>query len=230
MEQEIWNPVIGWSNKYEVSSLGRIRTVSQYNSRGRKIKGHPKVFDTKIGRDGYPVLNVSANGVTRERKIHRLVAESFIPNPSNLECVNHINGVKTDNRVVNLEWCSRASNTIHAHEIGLIPKKKWQTNPAATFTKDQVIEIYKSIETCRKLSKIYDCPYSTIWAIKNGHSWAEITGAQKVVKKLVLSEGVVASIYNSPKTMYALQKEHGFSYTVIRNIKKGITYKSITNI
>ena len=106
MQKEIWKPIKGFENLYEVSSIGRVRSLGHDAwHKGRVLKPH---LD---GKGNYLFVGLHSNGKTTLRNIHRLVAETFIPNPNNLPCVNHINEVKTDNRVINLEWCTIEYNS-----------------------------------------------------------------------------------------------------------------------
>lgn len=100
MNTEIWKPVT-YCNKYEVSSLGRIR-----NTRGRILK----TYETK---SGYIKIGLKYQNSRRNFFLHRLVATAFIPNPLNKPHVNHKNGIKTDNTILNLEWCTRNENMRH---------------------------------------------------------------------------------------------------------------------
>lgn len=102
---EIWRPVNG-APLYEVSNYGRVRNIKS----GRILIPIPD-------KDGY--LRVHLNNDNNVKKIHRLVANAFIPNLMNKPYVNHINGIKTDNTVENLEWVSNAENAKHAYEFGL---------------------------------------------------------------------------------------------------------------
>lgn len=98
----------------EVSNTGKVRSTNYL--------GHGKTQELKTGlsEKGYVTCHLSlGNGKGRMyARVHRLVAEVFIPNPDNKQEVNHINGIKTDNRVENLEWCTRLENMQHAHRTG----------------------------------------------------------------------------------------------------------------
>lgn len=79
-----------------------------------------KFLKTPIGKRGYPNLNmIDEEGNCKLRCVHRIVAETFIPNPNNYPEVNHIDGVKTNNTVENLEWCTSRENSLHARRTGL---------------------------------------------------------------------------------------------------------------
>lgn len=75
-----------------------------------------KILGTKINRLGYKEVALSKNGKTKTFLLHRLIALHFVENPNNYPCVNHKNGIKCDNRIENLEWCTRSYNTKHAYE------------------------------------------------------------------------------------------------------------------
>ena len=102
--QETWKPIAGYEELYEVSDLGRVRSLG--NDGTRVLKG------SKL-KNGYLNVCLSKNGNKKTYSIHRLVALTFIPNPNDLPQVNHINEDKTDNRVVNLEWVSAKENCNH---------------------------------------------------------------------------------------------------------------------
>lgn len=109
-KQELFVPYL-YDPAYKVSNRGRILSVKQ---------GKTKLLRQKQTRGGYCALSLLVTGRVKHVNIHRLVAEHFIPNPNNFKVVNHKNGIKTDNRVENLEYCSHSYNTQHAWNTGLI--------------------------------------------------------------------------------------------------------------
>lgn len=127
--EEIWKPVKGFEGVYEISSKGNIKSLDRivekinYSKLGnsfvqqQKVKG--KVLIPSKDKYGYLRLSTQVEGKRYSFKLHRLVAEAFIPNPNNKPCINHISGVKDDNRVENLEWCTYSENNQHAIDSGL---------------------------------------------------------------------------------------------------------------
>lgn len=109
MEKEIWKPVVGYENRYQVSNLGNIKSL---NYRGTSVPGLLKPVKLKLG---YLQISTWADGKQYNATIHRLVAEAFIPNPENKPCINHIDGNKLNNRVENLEWCTDSENKVHSY-------------------------------------------------------------------------------------------------------------------
>lgn len=113
--EEIWRPVKRLNNLYEVSNLGNVRSISRtcIDSKGRKQHIQGKILAKDLGiYKQYYYVRIHVKGVFNGRiMIHKLVAETFIPNPNNLPCINHKNENKLDNRVENLEWCDHKYNT-----------------------------------------------------------------------------------------------------------------------
>lgn len=119
---EEWRSVPGYEGYLEVSSLGRVRSLDRYVPRGdtgKPVFYSGKILIFSVDKGGYPRIRASYGGVSVSLRVHRLVAIAFIENPDNKPQVNHINGVKTDNRVVNLEWSTNSENQLHAYRLDL---------------------------------------------------------------------------------------------------------------
>ena len=109
----------GYDGIYQVSECGKVYS-----------KRFSKTIEMKqpITNHGYFQTGLTKNGVRKFWSVHRLVAMQFIQNPENKPCVNHIDGVKTNNLVENLEWCTYSENMQHAFDIGLKKQKKGSEN------------------------------------------------------------------------------------------------------
>ena len=146
-QKEIWRDIEGYEGLYQVSNLGRIRSIKY-----------------TILRPGfnyeYYFVALSRDGNKTMKKVHRLVAQAFIPNPENKPQINHINAIKTDNRAINLEWVTQKENSAHAISLGLGRKPK--------LSDDIEKEIYRSFMPYDKtyglkaLAKKYNVDTSTI--------------------------------------------------------------------
>ena len=118
---EIWENIKEYEGLYKISNFGGIKSLSKIiecvNDRSYKTK--EKLMTPYKWNSGYLAIKLSKHKKYSGFSIHRLVAQAFIPNPENKCCVNHKNGIKTDNRVVNLEWVTYKENHIHARENNL---------------------------------------------------------------------------------------------------------------
>lgn len=112
-EQEIWKDVVGWEGLYQVSNLGRIRTLPKIHNSIHPYIAKEKILKFFPNKDGYWLVDLVKDRKKTRFQVHRLVALAFIPNPQNKPEVNHINEIKTDNRIENLEWATRTENNNH---------------------------------------------------------------------------------------------------------------------
>lgn len=120
-EIEIWKPVVGFEGRYEVSSLGRIRTLERKYLSGEHrniIKTVvPGLLFVKNNSSGYGQVKFTKDGKRYFRKVSRVVCEAFHPNPENKPQVNHINGIRDDDRSENLEWSTDYENKVHSYRV-----------------------------------------------------------------------------------------------------------------
>ncbi|MFV0976959.1 NUMOD4 motif-containing HNH endonuclease [Bacillus paranthracis] len=160
MITELWKPVSGYEGIYEVSSLGRVRSLDRIvvDYRGIKKKVRGKILSPGLTNKGYCIVSLNAVDKRHTLTVHRLVANAFIPNLDNKPQVNHINGIKTDNRICNLEWLTNEENMKHAINNGLANKggrKKGSQNKKITIcSKKRNNVVPMSIEERRELDKI----------------------------------------------------------------------------
>lgn len=111
MEEEIWKDVVGYSDLYKISSFGRIKSFKKI-----KITGGKLMYPAPTNQ-GYLRIKLSKNNKSKTFSIHRLVMEAFELNDENKRCVNHKNGIKNDNRLINLEWMTHGENMRHALDV-----------------------------------------------------------------------------------------------------------------
>lgn len=126
-EKEIWRDVKGYENIYQVSNLGRVKSLE------RRIKTInngtecykficERILKQKTSYQGYKIVLLCNNGNRKYYSVHRLVATAFIPNPNNKPCIDHCNCIKSDNRICNLRWCTIKEN--NNNPLTLISKSK----------------------------------------------------------------------------------------------------------
>lgn len=168
---EIWKKANSYSN-YEVSNLGRLKT---FNWKG---SGKEAILKPALDKSGYlrTVLK-GDNGISKTIKVHRIVLNSFNPTNEVLE-VNHINGIKNDNRIENLEWCTRKQNIQHCIDNNLQYVLRGEEVGNSKLTENQVIEIRKKFipryYSRTKLAKEYNVSEATIKDIIYNRTWKHI--------------------------------------------------------
>lgn len=120
MGKEIWKPIKGYEELYQVSNLGRVKRFDRKVITKNGVVKPIKAREMKQSKSmGYAYVCLTKDGITKHFRVHRLVAQTFIPNPENKEQVNHKDGNKLNNNVNNLEWCTNQENCIHAWKNNL---------------------------------------------------------------------------------------------------------------
>lgn len=143
------------------------------NFQGRSGKIIKLILNKNTGYYGSCIKPNGRKGKAKSLKIHRLVAEAFIPNPKNLPQVNHKDGNKLNNHVSNLEWCTNQDNHLHAHRIGLQCNKKGYEHAHSKLTKEEVLyirQVYIPKDKnfgCRVLAKRFNISHCRLSEIIN---------------------------------------------------------------
>lgn len=150
---EIWKDVDGYDGQYQVSNLGNV--INRQRNKLMKLD------------NSSPYSRVPLRG-SKKMLVHRLVAKAFIPNPENKAEVNHINGIKTDNRVKNLEWNTKSENQFHANRV-LNMSHDFHSRPILQISLDGfLLNEYKSIHEAGRLSNV-----------ATGNIWSCVSGRRK---------------------------------------------------
>jgi hypothetical protein len=160
---EIWKDIIGYEGLYQVSNLGRVKSCEKLiaHFRGGNRVLPEKLRNPSLDSDGYLVLDLYKEGKGKFFKVHRLVGFAFLEVFENKNQINHINGIKTDNTVSNLEWCNQSENQIHAYKANLkIPQIN--NEKAVLMYKKGSSEFVKEFKSISEASNYLSCTKSDI--------------------------------------------------------------------
>lgn len=173
---EIWKDVKGYEGIYQVSNLGRIKTLERTIEFNRRGKIEERVIKERIltgekrkaNKKGqyYKRISLIKDGILRRVPLHRVILETFVPNPNNLPVANHLDGNPENNRLSNLEWCTHSENELHSYRV----LKKINGRRKLTFQEAQ--QIRKEFKGGRdsnanSLAEKYGVTQSTIYNIVN---------------------------------------------------------------
>ena len=151
---EIWKDIKDYEGIYQVSNLGNVRSLDRLDNRGRKTKG--RELKKKKMSNGYEFVQLYKYNKFKNCSIHRLVAQAFLPNPSNLPQVNHKDENITNNRVENLEWCTNKYNTNYGTRNKRLSelKNKYKQAVYSINIETKEIKEYESICDAHRQTKI----------------------------------------------------------------------------
>lgn len=241
---EIWKDVVGYENHYSVSNTGivksKLRMVEKENRERQFVNTSEKILKQAI-KQGYSRVSLSKKGKVKEFRVHRLVAIAFIPNPENKKEVNHINGIKNDNRVENLSWCTPAENIKHAWDKGLT-KRRFNSSDSKKVMKMSIdgedLEEYPSVAEAMRLNGIkstgiYKC-CSGKGKLCGGYGWRFVDENKHIYKKDKRKHILKINFINNEKKflksnegVFSLTEKNNatvFSENEIRELKQKITF------
>jgi len=168
LDNEIWKDITGYEGLYQVSNYGRVKKIdSSYRNINKK-----RILSQTLSKTEYYYVYLRNTSLKR-RSVHRLLAIHFIPNPNNYPEINHINGIRNDNRIENLEWCNHQQNILHARRV--LKKGVGVNHYRAKFNTEQIKDIKEKhtyySKSIADLAKEYSVTSSTIKRIIDNKSY-----------------------------------------------------------
>jgi hypothetical protein len=164
----------GYEGLYQVSTKGEVISF--------KVSNKGRAMSPSIDKDGYLQIGLRDTGSKRRwYRVHRLVAETYIPNPSNLPMINHKDCDPSNNEVSNLEWCDRSHNNKYRFLMGY--EHRGEKATTAKLTEEEVLAIYELAWegdlTQKEIATLYKVSRGAISNIKYGATWSHITNHNK---------------------------------------------------
>lgn len=215
----IWKDVIGYEGIYQVSNTGQVKRIAESNNQYKA--GY--VLKQQINR-GY--CSVELNGIGKPKcvRVHRLVAMAFIPNEHNKPHINHINGIRNDNRVENLQWVTPKENEIHKHRVLKSTVYKYKVSDEQV---KQMIALHKSGKRMRQISEMVNLPIGIIHNhFKKHNHMVGLSGQYNGSAKIKAHQ--IEEIKNkrmAGATYKQIASEYGVSYQTISRIVQNQTFR-----
>ena len=175
-ESEIWKDVAGYEGLYQVSNKGHVYSVGRIDTLGRKQGG--LMLTIRFNTHGYPIADLYKNGKLKTKSVHRLVAETFLPNPNGLPQVNHRDEDKDNNNVENLEWCDSKYNINYGTRSERSAQARSKKVRAVNIETGEVLTFNSAKEAKKEGYHNVSAPcrgvYHTSGHLYKGHRWSYI--------------------------------------------------------
>lgn len=212
----VWKKVPVEGFEYEINNLGEVRSLK--TGRMKKIQTNTR---------GYATVSLWEKKNYKTVTIHRMLGLLFLPNPDNKEQINHINGIRNDNSLSNLEWVTQSENVRHAYDTGLTKHLIGEDMYNARFTEEQVLDILSRAESGERIcdiAKIYNCSHQTISGIKNGYNWKHLSKDFNIKKRS--SKPIIDQYGNKYKSLSEASDKLGINggaiHRVLNNKRKHV--------
>lgn len=181
LENEVWKDIIDYNGEYQISNLGRIKSF-KYNT--------PKILAPYVNSTGYVMAYLQKGPKRKGFLLHRQIAIHFIPNLENKPCINHRNGIKTDNSLSNLEWCTYSENMKHAFDNGLNKHTdQWRETMKENGTKLINPKTGKILRSIKELAVMIGKDRSCVSRMLSGEN-KNITGFTYLIEALPSEEAI----------------------------------------
>ncbi len=221
---EKWDDIAEFEGLYQCSTFGRIKSF------GRNGNGYQdRILKQRIDRYGYLTVGLVKKQVKYYFTVHRIIAKTFLLNSEDKPQVNHKKGIKTDNRVIELEWVTSSEDALHAHKIGL-KSQVGEKNAYSVITNDIAIKIFNSKGTHIKIGEKFGVSRHVVQNIKTGNAWVFLTGKKHSRKDKKLTKPQIICILESLEEKRYLSEKYNIDESTVRYIKNGRRYSKITGI
>ncbi len=174
--KEIFKDVQGYEGLYQISNLGRVKSLKRRVRIGSYERTVPEKYLTHFDVLGYDIVVLHKKSKKYTAGVHRLIALHFIDNPENKPQVNHKDGNKKNNSIENLEWATSQENIQHSHDTGLTHTPRGSAHYRAQFHEHTIMKIRALAKhlSQRVLANIFNCCQADISNIVNYKRWAHV--------------------------------------------------------